>query len=159
MKSSYSISQRKNNVIRHIMNDERITLAQRQDIVRSLLEVEDDERLLNKTDNNYNQLISNSSSSKAHTTLFFPHLQLFSKKTPITKLKATDIKEQQLQLLYSRQVGYHSTDCFLPIESEPIIVEHKNKNNNRPTKSLIAIQNQLKRFVQRYVLYTYHFHS
>lgn len=159
MKSSYSISQRKNNVIRHIMNDERITLAQRQDIVRSLLEVEDDERLLNKTDNNYNQLISNSSSSKAQITLFFPHLQLFSKKTPITKLKATDIKEQQLQLLYSRQVGYHSTDCFIPIESEPIIVEHKNKNNNRPTKSLIAIQNQLKRFVQTYELYTYHFHS
>ena len=129
MATVYSISDRKEKIISHIMRDERLTYDRREQIAKTLFNLKESDQFVLQDSNSPKQVC-------------FPHLNLFSKQANISTVSLQELKSSTHHVahpLYPSDNGQLISTC-----EKPIFVESAARRNKQERMSVGVILSQLK---------------
>lgn len=127
MATIYSVSDRKEKIISQIMKDERLTRDRREQLVQSMLSLEEDS----------DKFVLQDSQDPRH--VLFPKLTLFNKQAQIQKLSTAELKQKKPFPSSSYSAGSEKSEILLPNE-KPIFVNrgHESQPQHVPITAILA---------------------
>lgn len=107
------------------MRDERLTLDRREQIVKSMLNL----------DEGSDQFILQDSQDPRH--LLFPSLNLFSKQATVEKLSTAELKQKKASPSLSYSIGSENSEIILA-NDRPIFVHRRTEPENVSVNVILA---------------------